>query len=109
MEAGTSVPPSGSRLEEKVKIVLQEVLQQEHVIASLPVNEDSLLKLLAPAPLPAPEPDGEKREERWQVGASISPLYNYRDVTSQDGLPEGADQQFGVGQADLCRGCAGHI
>ncbi|MEX0982996.1 MAG: outer membrane beta-barrel protein [Bacteroidales bacterium] len=84
-EADTSVPPSGSRLEEKVKIALQEVLQQEHVIASLPVIEDSLLKLLAPAPLPAPDPDGVKRKERWQVGASISPLYNYRDVTSQDG------------------------
>ncbi len=84
-EAVTSLPPSGSRLEEKVKIALQEVLQQAHEIASLPANEDSLLKLLAPAPLPAPEPEGEKREERWQVGASISPLYNYRDVTSQDG------------------------
>ncbi len=83
-EAGTSVPLSGSRLEEKVKIALQEALQQEHVIASLPVNEDSLLKLLVPAPLSAAESDGVKRKERWQVGASISPLYNYRDVTSQN-------------------------
>ncbi len=60
-----------------------EVLEKE--TAAVPaVQNDSLLVL--PEMEIAIDPDPSKKEQsgRWQLGASLSPLYNYRDVSSQN-------------------------
>ena len=46
--------------------------------------EDSLLRALTPEALPDAEEDRKERDNRWQLGASVSPLYNYRDAASAD-------------------------
>ncbi|HKK62292.1 MAG TPA: hypothetical protein VJ951_07020 [Bacteroidales bacterium] len=50
------------------------------------VNEDSLLQLLQPAEegLGLTEDDEKEDKVRWQLGASLAPLYSYRDVGSTD-------------------------
>ena len=46
--------------------------------------EDSLLRELTPEAVPETERDRKERDNRWQLGASVSPLYNYRDAASTD-------------------------
>lgn len=111
----TTEKKPASRLEEKVRIAVQEVLGEapgtervvlsETVIDVAPVEsaevgedekqegeapkvpavqKDSLLMLPERGIAIDPETDREDQSGKWQLGASLSPLYNYRDVTSQD-------------------------
>lgn len=104
-----------SRLEEKVRIAVQEVFDDlsgaERVVLSeteidvalvdsaevredeeqknetetlSTVQKDSLLMLPDTEMIIDPDPAGNERSGKWQLGASLTPLYNYRDVTSQD-------------------------
>jgi hypothetical protein len=47
------------------------------------VRTDSLKKLSEPELFNEPESQDQRSDGRWQLGASLSPLYNYRDVSSQ--------------------------
>jgi hypothetical protein len=48
------------------------------------IQKDSLLVFPDTEVVIDPDPVGKEQSGRWQLGASLSPLYNYRDVTSQD-------------------------
>lgn len=51
---------------------------------NLKVNEDSLIKLLVPEEEQVDQSESKSRKGKWQIGASLSPLVNYRDVASSD-------------------------
>ncbi|MCF8226065.1 MAG: outer membrane beta-barrel protein [Bacteroidales bacterium] len=50
----------------------------------LPVNEDSLLSLLHADTLAPILAIADNGKSRWEIGASFSPLYSYRDAASPD-------------------------
>jgi hypothetical protein len=103
------------RLEEKVRIAVQEVFEETTSAERLAVSgvtngvapvdtfevredeeskkdtskvpavpKDSLLIIQDSESVIEPEPAEKGQSGRWQLGASLTPLYNYRDVTSQD-------------------------
>jgi hypothetical protein len=94
---------ASARLEEKVALAVQQALAGETVgmdvddavvtereihpvrttISALPAAVmDSLLQQLHPTDILADEPPVQTRSAKWQLGASLSPLYTYRDVAS---------------------------
>lgn len=65
--------------------VVREDEEQENENATVPpVQKDSLLLLPGTEIEIDPDPAGKEPSGKWQLGASLTPLYNYRDVTSQD-------------------------
>ncbi len=55
----------------------------ETTIPRLPdASVDSLMQQLHPPDIPADDPPVQTRSAKWQLGASLSPLYTYRDVAS---------------------------
>lgn len=96
-------PDGTTRLEEKVALAVQEALTNAAVVEEIeyaalteeeqtPVETttprlpdasvDSLMQQLHPADIPAYDPPVQTRSAKWQLGASLSPLYTYRDVAS---------------------------
>ena len=109
---GANDKKPASRLEERVRMAVQEVFDDESGIERVVLSEavidvapadvaevgkDEVQESETPAD-PAenllllqdteieiePDPAGKEQSGKWQLGASLTPLYNYRDVTSQD-------------------------
>ncbi|MEX2372108.1 MAG: outer membrane beta-barrel protein [Bacteroidales bacterium] len=59
-------------------------LEKSRQAAEFQVNEDSLLRILHPATIADVHPGNDENSGSWQVGATLSPLYSYRDAASSD-------------------------
>lgn len=70
-------------MEEQVSETRDTKETEEQETGRMAVLSDSLKKLTDPELLAELEHQDQRTGGRWQLGASLSPLYNYRDVSSQ--------------------------